>query len=141
MYFAWDEEHRGHPDLGMVAEEVGKVLPELNGKLDGMAIRVPTPNVSLVDLVCELERDVTAEEVNAAMKKASEGPLKGILGYSEDPLVSIDFNHDSRSSIDCNAHGSHIALLKTIIRPKGKTVRSRIPAIRPVGEVRRCSAQ
>jgi glyceraldehyde 3-phosphate dehydrogenase len=64
-----------------------------------MAMRVPTPNVSVVDLTCELERDVTREEVNAALRAAAEGPLKGILGYTEVPLVSTDFNGDSRSSI------------------------------------------
>jgi glyceraldehyde 3-phosphate dehydrogenase len=75
------------------------VLPDLKGKLDGMAIRVTTPNVSVVDLVAELGRDATTEEVNAALRKASEGPMKGILGYTEEPLVSIDFNGDARSSI------------------------------------------
>jgi glyceraldehyde 3-phosphate dehydrogenase (phosphorylating) len=76
------------------------VLPELNGKLDGYAIRVPTINVSIVDLSFIAARDTTADEVNAIMKKASEsGPLKGILGYNTAPLVSSDFNHDSRSSI------------------------------------------
>lgn len=75
------------------------VIPELKGKLDGVAIRVPTPNVSLVDLVVETEKDVTKEEVNAAMKIASEGELKGILGYVDEPLVSSDFNGDPRSSI------------------------------------------
>lgn len=69
---------------------VTRVLPQLEGKLDGMAIRVPTPNVSCVDLVATLSRDVTKEEVNAAMKEASEGALKGILGYTEEPIVSSD---------------------------------------------------
>jgi glyceraldehyde 3-phosphate dehydrogenase len=82
------------------AAAVGLVLPELNGKLDGYAIRVPTINVSIVDLSFIAARDTTADEVNAIMKKASEeGPLKGILGYNTAPLVSIDFNHDPRSSI------------------------------------------
>src|SRR5690242_9513789 len=82
------------------AAAVGLVLPELNGKLDGFAIRVPTINVSLVDLSFNAARDTTVEEVNAIMKKASEsGDLKGILGYSTGPLVSVDFNHDPRSSI------------------------------------------
>lgn len=75
------------------------VLPELEGKLDGMAIRVPTPNVSIVDLVAELESEVTEDRVNRAMKKAAENELEGILGYSDEPLVSIDYNGDRRSSI------------------------------------------
>jgi glyceraldehyde 3-phosphate dehydrogenase len=82
------------------AAAVGLVLPELNGKLDGFAIRVPTINVSLVDLSFVAKRDTTVDEVNEVMKKASEsGPLKGILGYNKAPLVSSDFNHDPRSSI------------------------------------------
>jgi glyceraldehyde 3-phosphate dehydrogenase len=81
------------------AKAVGLVLPELNGKLDGVAIRVPTPNVSVVDLVFEAARDTTVEEINAAIKKAAEGKLKGILGYTEHPNVSADFNHDPHSSI------------------------------------------
>ena len=74
------------------AKAVALVLPELKGKLNGMAIRVPTPNVSVVDLVAELERDVTVDEVNSALKAAAEGPLKGILAYSDLPLVSTDYN-------------------------------------------------
>lgn len=74
------------------------MLPELNGKLDGYAIRVPTINVSIVDLSFIAKRDTTAAEVNAIMKEASEGALKGILGYNEAPLVSIDFNHNPASS-------------------------------------------
>jgi len=82
------------------AKAVGLVLPELAGKLDGVAIRVPTPNVSVVDLTFEAARDVTAEEVNDAIRAAAaSGPLKGILGVTDDPLVSIDFNHDPHSSI------------------------------------------
>ncbi|NHK29286.1 type I glyceraldehyde-3-phosphate dehydrogenase [Parvularcula flava] len=80
------------------AKAVGLVLPDLNGKLDGSSIRVPTPNVSVVDLVCTPKRDTTVEEVNAAMKEASEGAMKGILGYTEAPLVSSDFNHNPHSS-------------------------------------------
>src|SRR5450830_718933 len=80
------------------AAAVGLVLPELNGKLDGFAIRVPTINVSIVDLTFIAKRDTTVEEVNALMKAASEGALKGILGYNEAPLVSIDFNHNPASS-------------------------------------------
>jgi glyceraldehyde 3-phosphate dehydrogenase len=81
------------------AAAVGMVLPELNGKLDGFSMRVPTINVSVVDLTFTSSRATTVEEVNAAVKAASEGSLKGILGYNDIPLVSIDFNHDPRSSI------------------------------------------
>jgi glyceraldehyde 3-phosphate dehydrogenase len=81
------------------AKAVGLVLPELKGKVHGLAIRVPTPNVSVVDLVVETEKPVTAEAVNAALRKAAEGELKGILGYTDEPLVSIDFNGNPLSSI------------------------------------------
>jgi glyceraldehyde 3-phosphate dehydrogenase len=81
------------------AKAVGLVLPELKGKLDGVAIRVPTPNVSVVDLVFESARDTTVEEVNAAIVAAANGRLKGILGYTDQPNVSCDFNHDPHSSI------------------------------------------
>jgi glyceraldehyde 3-phosphate dehydrogenase len=81
------------------AKAVGLVLPELKGKMHGLSIRVPTPNVSLVDLVAEMEKPVTAEAVNAAFKKAADGELKGILGYSDEPLVSIDYNGNPLSSI------------------------------------------
>ncbi len=81
------------------AKALKLVIPELSGKLDGFAIRVPTPNVSVVDLTFVAEKPVTAESINAAMKKASEGPLKGILGYEENELVSSDFKGDKRSSI------------------------------------------
>jgi len=81
------------------ARAVGLVLPELNGKLDGMAIRVPTPNVSVVDLVFESEKSPSADEINAAVKKAAEGPLEGILQYCDEPLVSADFNGNPHSSI------------------------------------------
>ena len=87
------------PTTTGAAAAVGLVLPELKGKLDGYALRVPTPTVSVVDLVAELEKPTTAEEVNAAFKAAAEGKLKGILGYEETPLVSMDFRGDSRSSI------------------------------------------
>jgi len=86
------------PTTTGAAKAVSLVIPELKGRLDGMAIRVPTPNVSVVDLTAELSKSATAEEVNAAMKKASEGPMKGILEYVDEPLVSIDFNHDPASS-------------------------------------------
>ncbi|MFA5536060.1 MAG: ArsJ-associated glyceraldehyde-3-phosphate dehydrogenase [Bacillota bacterium] len=87
------------PTTTGAAKAVALVLPELKGKLNGFAMRIPTPNVSVVDLVAELEQDVTAEEVNQAMKEAAEGPLKGILGFNELPLVSSDYNGDVRSSI------------------------------------------
>jgi glyceraldehyde 3-phosphate dehydrogenase len=86
------------PTTTGAAKAVSLVIPELKGKLDGMAIRVPTPNVSVVDLTVELTKTATAEEINAAMKKASGGPMKGILEYVDEPLVSIDFNHDPVSS-------------------------------------------
>lgn len=81
------------------AAAVGQVLPELNGKLDGVAIRVPTPNVSVVDLTFEAERDTSVEEINDAIRTAAQGPLKGVLGTTDDQLVSMDFNHDPHSSI------------------------------------------
>ncbi len=87
------------PTTTGAARAVGLVLPNLKGKLDGMAIRVPTPNVSVVDLVADVEKETTAEAVNAAVKEASYGPLKGIVEYSEEPLVSIDLNHNPHSAI------------------------------------------
>ena len=81
------------------AKAVGLVLPELKGKLDGMAIRVPTPNVSVVDLVFETEQTPTAEEINTAIRRAAEGPLSGVLQYCDRPLVSSDFNGNTHSSI------------------------------------------
>ena len=80
------------------AKAIGLVLPDLKGKLDGVSIRVPTPNVSCVDFKFIAKRNVTAEEINAAVKKYADGELKGILGYTTQPNVSIDFNHDSHSS-------------------------------------------
>jgi glyceraldehyde 3-phosphate dehydrogenase len=96
------------------AVAVGLVLPELKGKLDGSSIRVPTPNVSVVDLTFQPKRDTTAEEVNALLKAAAQGELKGILGYTDEPLVSIDFNHD--------AHSSTVDSLETAVL-EGKLVR------------------
>ena len=81
------------------AKAVGLVLPDLAGKMDGVAIRVPTPNVSVVDLNFIAKRDTTVEEINEAIKAAANGKLKGVLGYTEDKLVSMDFNHDSHSSV------------------------------------------
>jgi glyceraldehyde 3-phosphate dehydrogenase (phosphorylating) len=86
------------PTTTGAARAVGEVLPELKGKLDGSAIRVPTPNVSLVDLTFTPDRDTSLEEVNGLLKAASEGALKGILAYSDEPLVSIDYNHNPASS-------------------------------------------
>ena len=86
------------PTTTGAARAVGEVLPELKGKLDGSAIRVPTPNVSVVDLTFTPKRDTTKDEVNALLKAASEGALKGVLGYSDEPLVSIDYNHCPNSS-------------------------------------------
>jgi glyceraldehyde 3-phosphate dehydrogenase len=87
------------PSSTGAAKAVGLVLPELKGKLDGASIRVPVPNVSLIDLTFTASRPTTVEEINAAMTKAAEGPLKGVLGVNSKPLVSSDFNHDPLSSI------------------------------------------
>lgn len=87
------------PSSTGAAKAVGKVIPELNGKLTGMAFRVPTLDVSVVDLTCRLEKPATYEEIKAAVKKASENEMKGILGYTEEDLVSSDFIHDPRTSI------------------------------------------
>jgi len=100
------------PTTTGAAKAVGKVLPALNGKLDGMAVRVPTATGSLVDLVANLSKEVTVEEINAAMKEAAEGPMKGILEYTEDPIVSVDIIHNPHSSIfDA---GSTMVLGKTV---------------------------
>jgi len=91
--------HNMIPTKTGAAAAVGLVMPELNGKLDGYAIRVPTINVSIVDLSFIAARDTTVDEINAIMKAAADGELKGILGYNSEPLVSSDFNHDARSSV------------------------------------------
>jgi len=101
------------PTTTGAASAVGKVIPELNGKLDGMAIRIPTPTGSLVDLVANLKVEATVAEINAAMKEAAEGPMKGILEYTEDPIVSVDVIHTEYSSI--------FDALSTIVN--GKTVK------------------
>ena len=87
------------PTTTGAAKAIGLVMPQLKGKLDGYAMRVPTPNVSVVDFVAVTDKPTTAEQVNAAFKSAAEGPLKGILGYTEDPVVSSDMMHNSNSSI------------------------------------------
>ena len=87
------------PSSTGAAKAVGKVLPELNGKLTGMSLRVPTSDVSFVDLTCELEKAASYEEICAAMKKASEGELKGVLGYTDEAVVATDFRGDARTSI------------------------------------------
>jgi glyceraldehyde 3-phosphate dehydrogenase len=87
------------PTTTGAAKAIGLVLPELKGKLDGYSMRVPTPDVSVVDLVAVLAKPTTTEAVNAALKAAAEGPLKGILGYTEDPVVSTDMLHNPNSSI------------------------------------------
>jgi glyceraldehyde 3-phosphate dehydrogenase len=87
------------PTTTGAAKALALVIPELEGKFDGMALRVPTPTVSIVDFVAEVEKATTVGEVNAAFKTAAEGPMKGILGYSEEPLVSMDYKGDPRSSI------------------------------------------
>ncbi len=87
------------PTTTGAAKAIGLVLPELKGRLDGIAVRVPTPNVSLTDLTCELEKEVTVDDIKQAMKEASEGELKGILAYCDEPLVSRDFNGNDHSSI------------------------------------------
>ena len=102
------------PTTTGAARAVGLVLPDLDGKLDGSSVRVPTPNVSLVDLTFTPKRDTDREEVNAALKKAAEGDLKGVLAFVDDPLVSIDFNHD--------AHSSSVDSLETAVL-EGKLVR------------------
>lgn len=87
------------PTTTGAAKAVALVLPNLKGKLNGFSVRIPTPQVSMVDLVCDLKKTVTVDEVNNALKAASEGELKGILGYSEEPLVSIDYKGEELSSV------------------------------------------
>ena len=87
------------PTTTGAAKAVGKIIPDLNGKLDGMAVRIPTPTGSLVDLVVNLKTEASKDEINAAMKEAAEGPMKGILEYTEDPIVSVDIIHNAHSSV------------------------------------------
>lgn len=102
------------PSSTGAAKAVGKVIPELNGKLTGMAFRVPTLDVSVVDLTCRLAKEASYDEIKAAVKEASEGELKGILGYTEDEVVSSDFLHDARTSIFDAKAG--IALTKNFVK-------------------------
>ncbi len=87
------------PTTTGAAKAIGQVIPAREGKLNGIAMRVPVPNGSVVDLVCELDKDATVDEINAAMKAAAEGPMKGVLAYTEDPIVSTDIIHDAHSSV------------------------------------------
>lgn len=106
--------HNIIPSTTGAAKAVGKVIPELNGKLTGMSLRVPTPDVSIVDLTCNLAKPAKYDEICAAMKAASEGELKGIMGYTDEPVVSSDFYTDSRTSIfDA---GAGIALTDTFVK-------------------------
>ncbi|GMO64195.1 MAG: type I glyceraldehyde-3-phosphate dehydrogenase [Treponemataceae bacterium] len=102
------------PSSTGAAKAVGKVLPELNGKLTGMSIRVPSSDVSVVDLTVELNKEATYDEIKAAVKKASEGELKGVLGYTEEKVVSTDFRHEARTSVFDAEAG--IALDKTFVK-------------------------
>ena len=102
------------PSSTGAAKAVGKVLPQLNGKLTGMSVRVPTSDVSFVDLTCELEKEATYEEICAAMKKASEGELKGVLGYTDEAVVSTDFRGCAKTSIFDEKAG--IQLDKTFVK-------------------------
>lgn len=102
------------PSSTGAAKAVGKVIPELNGKLTGMAFRVPTADVSVVDLTCKLKKPASYDDIKAAVKKASENELKGIIGYCDEPLVSSDFIHDSRTSIFDSLAG--IALSDTFVK-------------------------
>ncbi|MBO3753393.1 MAG: type I glyceraldehyde-3-phosphate dehydrogenase [Candidatus Brockarchaeota archaeon] len=101
------------PTTTGAAIAIGEVIPELKGKLDGIALRVPVPDISLTDLTCEIEREASVEEINAAFKEASETYLKGVLQYVDEPLVSVDFLHNSHSSI-------FSALDTRVIPPGGK---------------------
>ena len=103
------------PTTTGAASAIGEVIPELKGKLDGMAIRVPTPDVSIVDFVAVVEKETSIEEVNSVLKQAAEGELKGILAYCDEPLVSVDFLHDTHSSIvdalSTKVHGNLVKVL------------------------------
>jgi len=115
------------PTTTGAAKAVGIVIPDLKGKMDGMAVRVPTPTGSLVDLVAVLKKEVSAEEINAAMKEAAEGPMKGILEYTEDPIVSVDVIHNPHSSIfdalSTMANGKMVKVLSWYDNEWGYSVR------------------
>ena len=116
------------------AKAIGLVLPELKGKLDGVAIRVPTPNVSVVDLKIVAKRKTDVKEINAAMKRASEQQLKGILGYTTAPNVSIDFNHDPHSS---TFHMDQTKVHERHAGARDVVVRQRMGLLQPHGGYRR----
>lgn len=103
------------PTTTGAAKAIGQVIPDLDGKMDGMAVRAPTPVVSLLDLVCELEQEVSAEEVNDAFREASQGDLKGILGVEDEPLVSMDFKGNSHSAVvDARSTRANESLVKVL---------------------------
>ena len=117
------------PTTTGAASAVGEVLPELKGKLDGIAMRVPTPNVSVVDLAAIVEKTTTKEEINAAFKAAAAGPLKGILAVSDEPLVSIDFRGNSNSSI---VDAAYTAVMNGDLREGAVLVRQRVGLLDPL---------
>ena len=120
------------------AKAVGLVLPELNGKLDGVAIRVPTPNVSVVDFKFVAKKATTKDEINGAIKRAAEQQLKGILGYTNEPNVSIDFNHDPHSSV---FHMDQTKVMDGTLRARDVLVRQRVGLLQPHGRHRRRDGQ
>ena len=117
------------PTTTGAAKAVGEVLPELKGKLDGIAMRVPTPNVSVVDLVALVDKKTTADEVNAAFKAAADGALKGILASAEEPLVSIDFRRNPHSSI---VDADYTKVMDGDLRQGGGVVRQRVGLLQPL---------
>jgi glyceraldehyde 3-phosphate dehydrogenase len=112
------------PSSTGAAKAVGKVIPELNGKLTGMSMRVPTSNVSVVDLTCRIEKGASYDEIKAVMKAAAEGELKGILAYTEDDVVSTDLNGDTHSSIFDAKAG--ISLVSSFLRPETPGIRANL---------------
>jgi hypothetical protein len=120
------------------AKAVGLVLPELNGKLDGVAIRVPTPNVSVVDFKFVAKKATSKDEINGAIKRAAEQQLKGILGYTNDPNVSGDFNHDPHSSV---FHMDQTKVMDGTLRAGDVLVRQRVGLLQPHGRHRRGDGQ
>ena len=120
------------------AKAVGLVLPELNGKLDGVSIRVPTPNVSVIDFKFVAKKATSKDEINGAIKRAAEQQLKGILGYTNEPNVSIDFNHDPHSSI---FHMDQTKVMDGTLRARDVLVRQRVGLLQPHGRHRRRDGQ